>query len=535
MKHLQTGLYLVLFLSFGCRTSTDKPLILAEYNGGFVSAADLSLDGSALNNQKLTRSAIEQKITFAFLKKVLVSEEELLFLQTNAAFQKNRQNQTQTMLSNMYLQRVMPEFKLTAEDLQQALVTQQASQQPEKRVLQNIFLRFPPDSDEAAKNAVRARATQIRAQITDAKSFAAMAKKHSQSSTASHGGHFGAITKQDLREPLASAVFSLKKNQISDVIENTSGCHLFFLKEIQTPAATTTQGIRQQQLQAMRRDWADVHLTECLINLGKSIPNWPDVPADQTGVLFSLGDQAITQTDINPPTRDRDSLRQAFLNQLRRLVFSHQMNASFPEDAAQAEAILLTDLAFRSIRQETLVATIKAMPAEKLQQHFQAYPEHFQTQELMTWGWYSWSFDPATRANTMENAQAFTGELQQQQSPTTKPEGARKVGPFNRKQLAARFPKFSAHLPETLKVGDILGPLQLGNLIVVTQLTNYQPQTLIPRQNLGERLVMDYLKTHLTELSMAENKRLIQEWQFQINQENLMKYWQRLQPSQPES
>jgi peptidyl-prolyl cis-trans isomerase D len=71
--------------------------------------------------------------------------------------------------------------------------------------------------------------------VTEARSgkdFAQLAKQESADSTAAKGGDVGWLTQDQLPSPLDKAVFSLRKGEISDVIETPAGLHIFKVEDI---------------------------------------------------------------------------------------------------------------------------------------------------------------------------------------------------------------------------------------------------------------------------------------------------------------
>ena len=110
--------------------------------------------------------------------------------------------------------------------------------QPERRRVSHILLEVPATADAAAKAAVQAKAADLakRAAAQPAE-FAALAKEFSQDSgSANQGGDLGWISKNMLVPQVEEAVFKLKKDEISGVVESPFGMHVLYVTDTQAPS-----------------------------------------------------------------------------------------------------------------------------------------------------------------------------------------------------------------------------------------------------------------------------------------------------------
>ena len=78
-------------------------------------------------------------------------------------------------------------------------------------------------SHEEAKNML----IQIREKIgTDASLFSQYASEYSECSSSQNGGDLGLFSKGDMQEAFEKVAFSLKINEISDLVDTDSGIHI---------------------------------------------------------------------------------------------------------------------------------------------------------------------------------------------------------------------------------------------------------------------------------------------------------------------
>ena len=93
-----------------------------------------------------------------------------------------------------------------------------------------ILVRTPADAKQ--KSDAQTRANRIVTEARSGKDFAQLAKQESADSTAAKGGDVGWLTQEQLPSPLDKAVFSLRKGEISEVIETPAGLHIFKVEDI---------------------------------------------------------------------------------------------------------------------------------------------------------------------------------------------------------------------------------------------------------------------------------------------------------------
>ncbi len=142
---------------------------------------------------------------------------------------------------------------------------------PEQRVARHILISINPDYPENAWENARKRIDEI-AETLKRKphKFAHLALKHSECPTAFNGGELGTIVEGKLYPELDTALFMLKENEISTVVETAIGFHLIQCQKI-IPAETlslkkATPKIRQVMQERYRRNCQRTWLASLPVN-----------------------------------------------------------------------------------------------------------------------------------------------------------------------------------------------------------------------------------------------------------------------------
>lgn len=137
----------------------------------------------------------------------------------------------------------------------------------EERRASHILINAAKDAPAAEREKAKARATELLAQVRKAPAtFAELAKKHSDDKgSGAAGGDLNFFARGAMVKPFEDAAFSLKKGEISDVVETDFGYHIIQLTDIKTPRQPSFEELRptmeaelkQQQAQRMFAEVAE--------------------------------------------------------------------------------------------------------------------------------------------------------------------------------------------------------------------------------------------------------------------------------------
>ncbi|MFN7856582.1 MAG: SurA N-terminal domain-containing protein [Acidovorax sp.] len=116
----------------------------------------------------------------------------------------------------------------------------------EERRASHILVNASKDASAADREKARARAAQLLEQVRKTpSSFAEVAKKSSDDTgSALAGGDLGFFARGAMVKPFETAVFGMKKGEISDVVETDFGYHVIQLTDIKTPRQPTFEELR---------------------------------------------------------------------------------------------------------------------------------------------------------------------------------------------------------------------------------------------------------------------------------------------------
>jgi peptidyl-prolyl cis-trans isomerase D len=127
--------------------------------------------------------------------------------------------------------------------------------QPEQRQASHILIRLEKGAPEAAVSAAEAKAREILAQLkANPADFAKLAARHSEDpGSADKGGDLGLFGRGMMVKPFEDAVFSLKENELSDVVRSDFGFHLIKLTGIRPGQVRPFAEVRGEIVAELKR------------------------------------------------------------------------------------------------------------------------------------------------------------------------------------------------------------------------------------------------------------------------------------------
>ncbi|MEY2683657.1 MAG: hypothetical protein RJA09_801 [Pseudomonadota bacterium] len=134
----------------------------------------------------------------------------------------------------------------------------------EERRASHILLTFPSGADSAAKAEVKAKAQALLDQLQkDPKRFAELAKAQSQDpGSAARGGDLDFFGRGAMVKPFEDAAYSLKKGELSGLVESEFGYHIITVTDIRRPEPEPFAKVRPALEQELRKQQAQRQYAE---------------------------------------------------------------------------------------------------------------------------------------------------------------------------------------------------------------------------------------------------------------------------------
>lgn len=108
----------------------------------------------------------------------------------------------------------------------------------------HILIMADEKSSEEEKDAARQKAGKIRGEILNGKDFAAMAREFSQDGRAANGGNLDYITRGYMPPEFDAVAFSLKEDEVSEVVQTKFGFHIIKLFDRKPAGISSYEEVR---------------------------------------------------------------------------------------------------------------------------------------------------------------------------------------------------------------------------------------------------------------------------------------------------
>lgn len=223
----------------------------------FVTDFDLKF---ILGLEKQTRDAewlvIEKK---QYIDQQQVSEEEIrrFYEQNRAQFKKEEKATFSyiTLRPADYFAKVT----VTPEEIQAQYQKQIAAlKDHEERRSAHILFEVKKDATKDEKKKAEEKAQQVLAELKSGADFSALAKKYSEDlGSATSGGDLGFASRGAFEESFENALFSLKTNEISEVIESSYGFHIIQLLEAKKAEIPTFEAEKESLVATLQAQKAE--------------------------------------------------------------------------------------------------------------------------------------------------------------------------------------------------------------------------------------------------------------------------------------
>lgn len=139
-------------------------------------------------------------------------------------------------------------------------------QSAEERQASHILMTVPKDAPAATREAAKDKASKLLAEVkANPASFADLARKHSQDpGSAEKGGDLGRFGRGMMVKPFEDAVFALKKDEISDLVETDFGYHIIRVTDVVEPETRPLEAVRAELEKEIRSQKATKQYSEAV-------------------------------------------------------------------------------------------------------------------------------------------------------------------------------------------------------------------------------------------------------------------------------
>ncbi len=238
--------------------------------------------------------------------------------------------------------------------------------EPRRARLQHIFLRAEKGVLPAAeRQEIQQRLEALRQEALNGADFSALARQNSESATAASGGFMSLEATTPVPETFSAAVWSLKVNEISEVVDAGNGFHLIKLTQLFEPSRRTFE----ESLDHIRRKAGQAKVLDLMEQLIQDVgPRYglerhydrvhSDPEAEESAVLISLGNgDTYTLSDLLLELHDalQEQLYQGYMRDVHRVL-----------DQVAANRLLVLEARDQKLEEDPEIARQIAEAAEQI-------------------------------------------------------------------------------------------------------------------------------------------------------------------------
>lgn len=124
---------------------------------------------------------------------------------------------------------------------------------PEQIQASHILIKVDPGAKEADKAKARAKLEDIRKKLKEGGDFATLAGESSECPSKARGGDLGYFGRGQMVKPFEDAAFSLKKGEVSDIVETGFGYHLIKVADKKPETVIAYNDIKEKLNQYLKQ------------------------------------------------------------------------------------------------------------------------------------------------------------------------------------------------------------------------------------------------------------------------------------------
>jgi peptidyl-prolyl cis-trans isomerase C len=138
---------------------------------------------------------------------------------------------------------------------------------PEMITASHILITTSEEDTPETKAEKRKQLAELKKEIDNGADFTELASQHSECPSKAKGGDLGQFERGKMVKPFEEAAFSLKKGEVSEIVETPFGYHLIKVTEIQTPRVMTLDEVKDKVRSYLDRQQKEKALNEYIEKL----------------------------------------------------------------------------------------------------------------------------------------------------------------------------------------------------------------------------------------------------------------------------
>ena len=143
-------------------------------------------------------------------------------------------------------------------------------EQPEQVKASHILIKVENDAPDAQKAEARKKIEAVQQKVKKGEDFADLAKTYSEGPSGPRGGDLGYFRRGQMVKPFEDAAFSLKPNEVSDIVETQFGYHLVKVVDNKPAKKMTYAEVKDRINDHLKKQKTDSEANAYIENLRKN-------------------------------------------------------------------------------------------------------------------------------------------------------------------------------------------------------------------------------------------------------------------------
>ena len=141
--------------------------------------------------------------------------------------------------------------------------------QPEEVKASHILIKVEPTADDATKAAARKKIEDLQQKLKDGGDFAELAKENSEGPSNTRGGDLGYFKRGQMVKPFEDAAYSMKIDEVSDLVETRFGYHLIKVYDKKPEQTLAYADVKDKIAQRLKQEKVEKDATRYVEDLKK--------------------------------------------------------------------------------------------------------------------------------------------------------------------------------------------------------------------------------------------------------------------------